>query len=138
MNIARKTALSLLLLLTGSLCTFAQEPAGKFTLTREVRWDTALLPAGRYTVSVHSGPVPYVVVSSERPAAASIMAVAQYIEAAQCKGSSLEIEQSETGWNVRTLCFESSVAVHFGVPSLKVAQNPPGAAKEVAALGGSR
>jgi hypothetical protein len=138
MNFARKFALSLLLLFTGCLCVLAQEPAGKFTLTHEVRWDTALLPAGTYTVSVHTGPLPYVLVSSEKPAASSLMALAQYVETAQCKGSSLELEQSQAGWNVRTLCFESSVAVHFGMPSLKLAQSHPSDTQEVAALGGSR
>lgn len=137
MNIARTIALSLLLLLTGSLCAFAQEPAGKFTLKHEVRWDTAVLPAGTYTVSVHTGAVPYVIVTSQKPAATSIMAVAQYVETAQCKTSSLELEQGERGWSVRSLCLESSVGVYFGAPSMKLAKSVPTATPEVAGLSGS-
>jgi hypothetical protein len=138
MNIARKIALSLLLVLTGSLCAFAQEPAGKFTLTHEVRWEGALVSAGTYTAAVHTGPVPYVLVTSEKPGALSIMAVAQYVETAQCKSSSLELEQGEKGWSVRSLCLESSVGVYFGARQAKLAQSRPAATPEVASIGGAR
>lgn len=131
-----KFVLALLLLMTSSLCSFAQEPAGKFTLTHEVRWDGAVLPAGAYTVLVHSGPVPYVLVSSDNPKAASIMAVARYVESATCKQSNLELEQSETGWNVLSLCLESYVAVHFGAATEKLADNRPSGVPEVASTGG--
>ena len=138
MNVARKIVLSVLILLTGSLCTFAQEPAGKFTLTHEVRWEGTQVPAGTYTVAVHTGPVPYVLVTSEKPGALSIMAVAQYVETAQCKTSSLELEQGQKGWSVRSLCLESSVGVYFGTGPAKLAQSRSGTSPEVASLGGAR
>jgi len=110
-----------LLLATTSLVASAQEPSGKFTVKHETRWGSAILPAGTYSVAIHSGPVPYVLVTSEDRTTTSIMAVARYMESAQCKSSSVELEQTDGNWSVRSLCFESSVAVYFG-PSQKVPQ----------------
>ena len=124
------------LILTASLGLSAQELSGKFTVTHDTRWGTAVLPAGSYSVEVRNGPLPYVLVTSSDRRAVSIMAVAQYIETAQCKSSSLELEQTEGNWNVRSLCFESALAVYFPpsqkAPQANVAQVPP-----VATLAGS-
>ena len=114
MKFARHIAYFFLLLVTTSLVASAQEPSGKFTVKHATRWGAAILPAGSYSVSVHPGPVPYVLVTSEDRGAASIMAVAQYVESAQCKTSSLELEQTGADWSVRSLCFESRLAVYFG------------------------
>ena len=76
MKLARHIAYCFLLLMTASLIASAQEPSGKFTVNHATRWGTAILPAGSYSVSVHSGPVPYVLVTSDDRNAASIMAVA--------------------------------------------------------------
>src|SRR2546430_11247500 len=38
------------------------------------------------------------------------------------RSSSLELEQTEGSWNVRSLCIESTLAVYFG-PSQKPAQD---------------
>jgi len=121
MKLARHIASFFLLLATTSLVASAQEPSGKFTVKHETRWGSAILPAGTYSVAIHSGPVPYVLVTSEDRTTTSIMAVARYMESAQCKSSSVELEQTDGNWSVRSLCFESSVAVYFG-PSQKVAQ----------------
>src|SRR5919204_4269849 len=102
MKLAKPLVFSLLLLLTVSLPAAAEGPTGKFTVTHETRWGTAVLPAGNYFVSVHSGPVPYVTVTSEKNPV-SIMAVAQYITSAECKTSSLELEQNDGSWSVRSL-----------------------------------
>lgn len=114
MKLARTFVYSSLLLLAISLPAVAQEPAGKFTVAHQTRWGRAVLPAGSYLVSVHSGPVPYVIVQSEKTYA-SIMAVAQYVTSAECKGSSLELEQTDGTWNVRSLCFQSQSIVYFGL-----------------------
>ena len=121
MKLARHIAYFSLLLATTSLVASAQEPSGKFTVKHETRWGSAILPAGTYSVAIHSGPVPYVLVTSEDRTTTSIMAVARYMESAQCKSSSVELEQTDGNWSVRSLCFESSVAVYFG-PSQKVPQ----------------
>jgi hypothetical protein len=121
MKLARHIASFFLLLATTSLVASAQEPSGKFTVKHETRWGSAILPAGTYSVAIHSGPVPYVLVTSEDRTTTSIMAVARYMESAQCKSSSVELEQTDGNWSVRSLCFESSVAVYFG-PSQKVPQ----------------
>jgi len=114
MKLTKLIAYSLLLLGAVSLPAAAQQPAGKFTVAHETHWGTAVLPAGSYSVSLQTGTIPYVVITSDTHNPVSIMAVAQYLETAQCKGSSLELEQNEGAWNVRSLCFESSVAVYFG------------------------
>lgn len=112
MKIVRRMVFSLLLLATASFCAAADGLAGKFTISHETRWGSAVLPAGTYFVSIHSGPVPYVMVTSEKNPV-SIIAVAQYLTSAECKTSSLELEQTEGSWNVRSLCFESQAAVYF-------------------------
>ena len=133
MKFARHIAYFFLLLVTTSLVASAQEANGKFTVKHETRWGTAILPAGNCAVAIHSGPVPYVLVTSEDRTATSIMAVAHYVESAQCKNSSLELEQTDGNWSVRSLCFESSLAVYFG-PSQKVTQTNVAAAPTAASL----
>lgn len=113
MKIAKPLVCSLLLLVAASLPAAADGPSGKFTVAHETRWGTAVLPAGTYSVAIHSGPVPYVLVTSEQNAV-SIMAVAQYLTSAECKESGIELEQTGGSWNVRSLCFASQSAVYFG------------------------
>jgi len=126
-----KTFLSTFLLLLVSLHATAQEGAGKFILAHEARWGTAILPAGSYFASVHSVPVPYVLVTSLDHNHVSIMAVANYIESAGCKTSSLELQQEMGTWNVHSLCIESSLAAYFKIPGEKLNQQRPA---QIAAL----
>jgi hypothetical protein len=134
MKSAKKIVLSLLLLAAVSLPVAAQDAYGKFTVSHETRWGTAVLPAGNYTVSLTSGPVPYVTVSSDTNKSVSVMAVAQYVDSANCKTSSLVLQQSGEGWDVRSLCFVSSSTVYFNVP-----QKPTRAvaAPQIAAVAGA-
>lgn len=131
----KKIAFAFLLVLTVCAGASAQDAAGKFSVTHNTRWGTAVLPPGSYSVSVRSGPVPYVVITSDDRSSLSVMAVAQYIETATCKSSSLELEQTSDGWNVRSLCFQSQVSVFFGSAG-KLTQS--GAGPEVASLPRSR
>jgi hypothetical protein len=103
----------------------AQELSGKFTLTHEARWGTAVLPAGTYSASVHREPLPYVLISSEDRNGVSIMAFARYVETAQCKTSSLELEQYDGVWDVRSFCLQSSVAAYFGSRTEKMSHAAP-------------
>lgn len=114
-----KFARTFLMFLAACAGSVAQEPTGKFTVSHDSHWGTAMLPAGTYVVSVHSGPVPFVIVTSQDRNAVSIMAVAEYLESAQCKSSSLELEQSGKAWNVRSLCFASQMSVYFGAEKFK-------------------
>jgi len=136
MKLVKHISYFILLLASMSLGASAQEPKGKFTIRHDSRWGTAVLPAGSYSVSVHTGPVPYVLVTSDHRNATSIMAVARYVESAQCASSSLELEQAEGSWNVRSLCFQSSLAVYFG-PSQKATEMKVAAAPATAPLPGS-
>lgn len=133
MKFARHIAYFLLLLVITPLMASAQESNGKFTVSHETHWGSATLPAGRYSVAIHSGPVPYVLVTSEDRATTSIMAVARYMESAQCKNSSLELEQADGSWNVRSLCLASSLAVYFG-PSQKMTQTKVASSPAAASL----
>jgi len=136
MKSLRPIAYLFFLILTASLASSAQELNGKFTVTHDTRWGTAVLPAGSYSVAVRNGPLPYVLVTSSDRNAVSIMAVAQYIETAQCKSSSLELEQRDGNWNVRSLCFESALAVYFP-PSQKAPQTNVAQVPRVATFTGS-
>ena len=130
----RKFAFTFLLFLAACAGSTAQEPTGRFTVSHDSRWGTAVLPAGTYVVAVHSGPVPFVTVSSQDHNAVSIMAVAEYLDSAQCKSSSLQLEQSSEGWNVRSLCFASQLSVYFGSAKFKPQHSI--SAPEVASLSG--
>lgn len=140
MKLVKQIAFAFVLAVAACAGASAQDVAGRVNVTHNTRWGTAILPAGSYLVSVHSGPVPYVTVTSTDRNSMSIMAVAQYVESATCKSSSLEMEQTTAGWNVRSLCFESQVSVYFG-PAEKVttqARASAASTPEVASLSGSR
>lgn len=136
MKVTRHIAYFCLLLMTVSLGASAQEASGKFTVRHATRWGAAILPAGSYSVSIHNGAVPYVLVTSDDRNTASIMAVARYVETAQCKSSSLEMEQIGGNWNVRSLCFESTLAVYFA-PSQKTAQTRLAAVPQATSISGA-
>src|SRR5579864_7917539 len=93
LQMKRKFAWMFLFALSACAGSAAQEPAGKFTVSHDSHWGTALLPAGTYVVSVHSGPVPFVTVTSQDRNAVSIMAVAEYMDSPECTTSSLQLEQ---------------------------------------------
>lgn len=133
MKLAKSSALTLFLLTAFALPGMSQEAFGRFTVTHETRWGTGVLPAGTYQVALHSGPVPFVLVSSESGNGPSLMAVARYTQRADCKSSSLVLEQNEAGWNVRSLCFASETAVYFG-PSRALETASMKAAPQVASI----
>ena len=114
MKLAKQIAFTFSLALAACAGASAQDAAGKFNVTHNARWGTAVLHPGSYSVAVHSGPVSYVVVTPDDRSSVSIMAVAQYIDSATCKSSSLELEHTDGGWNVRSLCFESQLTTYFG------------------------
>ena len=72
-----------------------------------------MLPAGNYLVSVRSGPVPYVIVTSDAHSDIAIMAVGEFLDTSQCKTSSLVLEKNAGAWEVSSLCFASSLTLHF-------------------------
>ena len=116
MKLAKQILFSGLLLGSISLPADAQDAYGKFTITHESRWGSAVLPAGAYTVALRNDTVPFVIITSQNRNEVSIMAVAEYLDTARCRTSSLELEQNGASWDVRSLCFASSVAIHFGKP----------------------
>lgn len=135
MKFAKYIAFPLLLLATVNLPVFAQDAYGKFTLAHESRWGSAVLPAGSYTLALRGGPVPLVIVSSGDRNAVSIMAVAEYMDTSQCKASSIELERNAGSWDVRSLCFKSSMTVHFNPPEKP--NRTAAIAPQIAAIPGS-
>ena len=134
MRFAKHLAFGFLLLGAATLPAVAQDAFGKFTVSHETRWGTAMLPAGSYTVSLRSGPAPFVIVTSDTRTSLSVLEIGQYVEEANCKTSSLELEQNAGTWDVRSLCFASLVAVHFGSVEKT---NRAAATPQVASLAGS-
>jgi hypothetical protein len=113
MKFAKHMVFTLLLLATVSLPLSAQDGSGRFTVAHETRWGTATLPSGNYLVTLRSGPVPYVIVTSDSHNDVAIMAVGEYLDTSQCKTSSLVLEQNAGAWQVSSLCFASSLTLHF-------------------------
>ena len=113
MKFTKHIVFALLLLATVSLPLSAQDASGRFTVAHETRWGTAVLPAGNYLVSLRSGPVPYVIVTSDAHSDVAIMAVGEFLDTSQCKTSSLVLEQKAGAWEVSSLCFASSLTLHF-------------------------
>jgi len=113
MKYAKHLVFSALLLLSAAVPAAAQDAYGKFAVNHATRWGGAVLPAGSYNVVLRTGPAPFVIITSDARNSVSIMAVAQYLETPQCRSSSLELEQNGSAWDVRSLCFASSVEVHF-------------------------
>ena len=135
MKLTKHSLFLLLAFATASLPAAAQDAYGKFTVAHETHWGSAVLPAGTYTVSLRSGPVPFVIVSSDPRNSFSIMAVAQYLDTAQCRTSSIELEQNANQWDVRSLCFASSLTAYFNPP--EKADHTPTVARQVASATGA-
>jgi hypothetical protein len=121
MNSVKKLALALLVVLAATFTANAQDTRAKFTLTHEVRWENATLPAGNYTISVYSGTVPRAFVTAEDRKGPSIIAVPTVADySSSCKSSSVNLVKDGTVWDVSSVCFnESGLALYFGVAASK-------------------
>ncbi len=115
MTAVKKLALALLVVLATTFTVNAQDARAKFTLTHEVRWENATLPAGNYMISVYSGAVPRAVISSE-DGRGSVIAVPTFADySSSCKSSSVSLVRDGSTWNVSSVCFnESGLALYFG------------------------
>jgi len=99
----------------------AQEPArGKFTLTHDVRWGTARVPAGEYAFSFNTeGFSPVLMLSKINGAPAGYMVLVSMTE--EIKTSSineLELETNSDGSYVSAMQLpEFGMTLHFRVPT---------------------
>ncbi len=98
----------------------AEEPAhGKFTLTHDVRWGTAKIPAGDYQFSYNAGGVsPVVILSKISGTPAGYMVMVQATEDVNtASGSRLMLETTADGSYVTAMQLpEFGMTLHFTVP----------------------
>jgi hypothetical protein len=98
----------------------AQSAAGTFTLTREVRWQNAIVPAGQYRFILGgSGPSEVLTLNKLSGSGASFMVLVTDIDNSQLSGlSQLLVVSRPSGDFVSTMQLpEFGVTLHFTVPS---------------------
>jgi hypothetical protein len=98
----------------------AQDAAGTFTLTHEVRWQNAVVPAGKYRFTVgSSGPSELLTLSKISGRAAGFMLLVTDIDGSQPSGlSQLLVISRPSGDFVSTMQLsEFGMTLHFTVPS---------------------
>jgi len=98
----------------------AQEAAGSFTLTHDVRWQDAIVPAGKYRFTVgSSGPSDMLTLRKLDGSGAGFMLLVTNTENSQPSGNSQLVVVSRAGGNfVSTMELpEFGLTLHFAVPS---------------------
>jgi hypothetical protein len=98
----------------------AQDAGGTFTLTHEVRWQNAIVPAGKYRFTIGaSGPSDMLTLRKVDGSGAGFMLLVTDIETSQLSGDSrLILVFRPSGSFVRTMQLpELGVTLHFAVPS---------------------
>jgi hypothetical protein len=114
----------------------AQDASGKFTLTKEVRWGGAVLPAGDYTYSLEhqTGQVMFVRNINGQTGAIVLVKSASLVN--DGRHDRIVLQRSADDWFVTSMVITSiGQELSFGAPSTRTetAKNRPGPAK-VAAL----
>ena len=98
----------------------AQDAAGTFTLTHEVRWQNATVPAGKYRFTIGaSGPSDMLTLRKVDGSGAGFMLLVLDTESSQLSGDSrLILVSRPTGSFVSTMQLpEFGMTLHFAVPS---------------------
>jgi hypothetical protein len=98
----------------------AQEAAGTFTLTHEVRWQNAIVPAGKYRFTMGAnGPSELLTLSKISGSGAGFMLLVTDTEASKPSDLSRLVVVSRPGGSfVSTMQLpEFGVTLHFAVPS---------------------
>jgi hypothetical protein len=98
----------------------AQQPArGKFTLTHDVRWQNAKLPAGDYVFSFNvDGVSSLLTLTKISGATASYMVLVPSTEDAKASGDKLVLETSADGSYVSVMHLpEFGMTLHFSAPA---------------------
>ena len=99
---------------------FAQDAAGTFTLTHEVRWQNAIVPAGEYRFTIGAtGPAEMLTLRKMTGNAASFMLLVTDVETSQASApSQLVVISRANGRFVSTMQLpEFGVTLHFAVPA---------------------
>ncbi|MGO8796584.1 MAG: hypothetical protein ACLQLC_17315 [Candidatus Sulfotelmatobacter sp.] len=98
----------------------AQEAAGTFTLTEEVHWQNAIVPAGKYWFKIAaSGPLEVLTLRKTNGDAAGFMLLVEDLDASQPKdGSQLVVVSRSNGNYVSAMKLpEFGMTLHFAVPA---------------------
>ena len=98
----------------------AQDAAGTFTLTHEVRWQNAIVPAGKYRFTIGaSGPSDMLTLRKVDGSGAGFMLLVTDTEDSQPSGDSrLILVSRPSGSFVSTMQLpEFGITLHFAVPS---------------------
>jgi hypothetical protein len=99
---------------------FAQDAAGTFTLTHQVHWQNAIVPAGEYRFTVGaSGPAEMLTLHTMTGNAASFMLLVTDVGTSQASDlSQLVVISRPSGRFVSTMQLpEFGVTLHFAVPA---------------------
>ncbi len=96
----------------------AQDAAGTFTLTHEVRWQNAVVPAGKYRFTVAAGgPGEMLTLRKIDGSAGFILLVADAENSRPSDDSQLVLVSRASGSFVSTMRLpESGLTLHFAVP----------------------
>ncbi len=97
----------------------AQDAAGTFTLTHEVHWQNAVVPAGKYRFTVGAnGPAQLLTLSKLTGSAAGFMLLATDVRATEPSDvSQLVVVSRANGSFVKTMQLpEFGMTLHFAVP----------------------
>jgi hypothetical protein len=119
-----------------SVPAMAQDASGKFTLAKEVRWGTAVLPAGEYTYSLEhpTGQVLFVRNTNRKMGAIMLVKSASLVNGSE--RDRIVLQRSGDDWFVSSLVVTSlGQELTFGAPTARTetAKNGTSPAK-VAAL----
>ncbi len=138
MKFAKKLSLLFSLGAAMALSAHAQDAQAKFTLPHNAHLGSAVLPAGRYTVTVSfEGITKAFIVPADHKGAAMIALPVSTDDYASCKETSVSVQRDGADWAVRSICFAgSNVALYFPAPAEKTAL--ASAAPAPVAIAGSR
>jgi hypothetical protein len=97
----------------------AQEAAGTFTLTHEVRWQNAVVPAGKYRFTVGaSGPAEMLTLRKVDGSAGFMLLATDSDKSQPSDGSLLVVVSRPSGSFVSTMQLpQFELTLHFSVPS---------------------
>jgi len=98
----------------------AQDAAGKFTLTKEVRWGSAVLPAGDYQYSLEHRAGALLLLRNTNGQMGAIVLVKSTTAVNDQGPARLVLERSGDGWFVSSMVItEIGEELSFGAPSLR-------------------
>ena len=118
-SVPRMLFAALTLLTLSAIPAVAQEASGKFTLAKEVRWGSAVLPAGEYTYSLEhqSGQVLFVRNTNGRANAIVLVKSASLIN--NSERDRLVLQRSGDDWFVSSMVITNlGQQLSFGAPSM--------------------